>query len=249
MDAQSRIRDLEAVEPRMPVLNTSKSRTSVLPAPLLGTLFANRMVVLFHAPSRIAILRAAMKLFASAGHEATTVADIVHEAGLTLDTLYRYFGGKDELARILYGDLLRERDAFIAEPPPDDASLQEQFLFLWKRMVKFAIEYPEAMQFLERYEERFHNDEELEPPDAPRLLIERIDLLTRARIAKEEPPIVLTALVWGALLQLLKLHRRGQCRLSEELVASAAQCCLDAISRSRPRMSPLNSAGRTSILL
>jgi len=204
--------------------------------------------MLFHAPNRIAILRAAMKLFASGGHETTTVANIVREAGVTLDTFYRYFVGKDELARVLYGDLLRERDAYIAEPPREDASLQEQFLFLWMRMVKFAIEFPDAMGFLERYEERFHNDEELEPPDAPPLLIERIELLTRARIAKDEPPLVLAALVWGALMQLLKLHRRGESRLTEAQVVSAGQCCLDAISRPRARTAPDNSVTGTRIL-
>jgi len=80
--------------------------------------------MLFHAPNRIAILRAAMKLLASAGHEATTIAEIVREAGVTLDTFYRYFESKDKLVRVLYEDLLLERDAFVAEPPPDDASLR-----------------------------------------------------------------------------------------------------------------------------
>ena len=204
--------------------------------------------MLFHAPNRIAILRAALKLFASAGHEATTVAGIVHEAGVTLDTFYRYFASKDELARTLYGDLLRERDAYIAELPPHDASLQQRVLFLCMRMMKFAIEYPDAMQLIQRYEERFHNDDELEPPDTPPLLIETIELLSRARVAKDQPPLVLGALVWGAILQLLKLHRRGECRLSEALAVYAGQCCLEAISRSRERTSPENSVTRTGIL-
>jgi len=53
--------------------------------------------MLFHAPNRIAILRAAMKLFASCGHETATVDDIfflTRRAGRAWAN-FRAFGAED----------------------------------------------------------------------------------------------------------------------------------------------------------
>jgi AcrR family transcriptional regulator len=158
---------------------------------------------------------------------------------VTLDTFYKYFGSKEHLARVMYEDVKRERDCYLDVLPPTDASLQKQFLLLWCRMVDFAVQYPDAMQYLETYREG---------PAVPSIVAELVELLRRARIAKDQPPVVLSAIVWGAFLQLFKLHRRGGFPFSEDLVYSSGQCCLDAISRPRP-VSPLPAVeGRTSVL-
>ena len=130
--------------------------------------------------------------------------------------------------------------------PPENASLQQQFLLLWCRMADFAVQYPDAMQYLESHRERLESEDEVLA--VPSILTELVELLRRARIAKDQPPLVLSAIVWGAFLQLFKLHRRGDRPFSEDLVRSSGQCCLDAISRPRPA-SPLPAVeGRMTIL-
>jgi TetR/AcrR family transcriptional regulator, repressor of fatR-cypB operon len=167
-------------------------------------------------------------------------------SGVTLDTFYKYFGSKEQLARVIYEDVERERDGYLEVLPPADASLQHRFLLLWCRMADFAVQYPDAMQFLESYREQFES--EVEGPALPSSLIELVELLTRARITKDQPPLLLSAIVWGAFLQLFKLHRRGDRPFSEELVRLSGQCCLDAISRPQPA-SPLPAVeGRMTIL-
>jgi AcrR family transcriptional regulator len=192
--------------------------------------------MLFQRPKRVAILRAALELFANRGYPRTSIAEIARCAGVTLDTFYKYFGSKEHLARVMYEDVERERDCYLDVLPPADASLQKQFLLLWCRMADFAVQYPDAMQYLESYREQLESEDEVLP--VPLILTELVELLRRARIAKDQPPRILSAIVWGAFLQLFKLHRRGDCPFSDELVRSSGQCCLDAISRPRPA-SPL----------
>ncbi len=202
--------------------------------------------MLFQRPKRVAILRAALELFANRGYQRTNIAEIARCAGATLDTFYKYFGSKEQLARVMYEDVERERDCYLEVLPPADASLPKQFLLLWCRMADFAVQYPDAMQFLESYRE--HLESEDARPAVPPSLIELVELLTRARIAKDHPPRLLSAIVWGAFLQLFKLHRRGERPFSEELVRLSGQCCLDAIARPRPA-SPLPAVeGRMTIL-
>jgi AcrR family transcriptional regulator len=190
--------------------------------------------ILFERPKRVAILRVALELFANGGYQRTSIAEIAQSAGVTLDTFYKYFGSKQQLARVIYLDVERERDCYLEVLPPEDASLQQRFLLLWCRMADFAVEYPDAMQFLESYREQLEPEFEDHLIAVPSALIELVGLLTRARIAKDQPALVLGAIVWGAFLHLFKLHRRGDCPFSEDLVRASGQCCLDAISRSRP---------------
>jgi AcrR family transcriptional regulator len=135
--------------------------------------------MLFQRPKRVAILRAALELFANRGLERTSIAEITRCAGVTLDTFYKYFGSKEHLARVMYEDVERERDCYLDVLPPADASLQKQFLLLWCRMVDFAVQYPDAMQYLETYREG---------PAVPSIVAELVELLRRARINKGSTP-------------------------------------------------------------
>lgn len=68
------------------------------------------------AGTRRALQEAARRLFAERGFEKTTVRDIVQAAGVTEETFYRYFSGKQELILDdalawvgLLGQLIRDR--------------------------------------------------------------------------------------------------------------------------------------------
>jgi AcrR family transcriptional regulator len=57
--------------------------------------------------SRARILASARKLFLKRGYEATTMQDVVREAGTSIGNAYFYFGNKEELLMILVEDALR----------------------------------------------------------------------------------------------------------------------------------------------
>ncbi len=74
------------------------------------------------------ILAAASSLFVTEGYDGASMGKIAAAAGLTPNTLYWYFGDKDELfvaVADLYLDLLLQQHASVAEQP-----LAEQFVWL-----------------------------------------------------------------------------------------------------------------------
>ncbi|MGA8846736.1 MAG: helix-turn-helix domain-containing protein [Nocardioides sp.] len=74
------------------------------------------------------ILAAASSLFVAEGYDGASMSKIAAAAGLTPNTLYWYFGDKDELfvaVADLYLDLLLEQHATVADQP-----LAEQFVWL-----------------------------------------------------------------------------------------------------------------------
>jgi AcrR family transcriptional regulator len=53
-------------------------------------------------PSKIGILRAALRLFVERGRDATSIRDIASEAGYTNPALFKFYRSKDELATALF---------------------------------------------------------------------------------------------------------------------------------------------------
>ncbi len=77
------------------------------------------------------IARAAAKLFASTGYDATSVQMIVKAAGVTKPTLYYHFGSKEGLAQALVTVPMTEliaRLRAIVESPADPGTALEQML-------------------------------------------------------------------------------------------------------------------------
>lgn len=94
------------------------------------------------------IARVAARLFAERGYEATSVREIVEEAGVAKPTLYYYFGSKEGLAKALISDPLDElverlRQAVEEEPDP----LRSLELVLEAHFA-FCRENPDRMRFL-----------------------------------------------------------------------------------------------------
>ncbi len=138
--------------------------------------------MLFQRPKRVAILRTGLELFAARGYERTSIAEIARCSGVTLDTFYKYFGSKEHLARVIYEDVDRERDCYLEVLPPENASLQQQFLLLWCRVADFAVQYPDAMRYLESYRDQLESEDE--GFAIPSILIELVELLRRAELPR-----------------------------------------------------------------
>src|SRR6185437_14409344 len=73
--------------------------------------------------NRAAILQSARKRFLADGYAATTIATIADDAQLSIDTVYKTFGGKGGLVRAIYDESLLGSEA-TAAPTRSDA-LQE----------------------------------------------------------------------------------------------------------------------------
>ncbi|MEV7038891.1 TetR/AcrR family transcriptional regulator [Amycolatopsis sp. NPDC051061] len=72
------------------------------------------------------VVRAAVRLFAEKGFEATTVREIVEEAGVTKGGLYHYFESKDDLLFEIYTAMLRMQTRRMVTIAESDLPLPER---------------------------------------------------------------------------------------------------------------------------
>jgi AcrR family transcriptional regulator len=98
------------------------------------------------AAARKQLYRAAIKLIASRGYEATTLRDIAKKAGVSSGLLYRYFPSKRAVVLALYDDLSAEYAARASEMEP--GPWRERFLFALKTSLEVLAPQREALSAL-----------------------------------------------------------------------------------------------------
>jgi len=73
--------------------------------------------------TRLALARAAMRLFEERGYAATTIDDIAAEANVSRRTFFRYFDSKDEAFIVDPAGKLEALHVALAEGPPDEPTI------------------------------------------------------------------------------------------------------------------------------
>ncbi len=73
--------------------------------------------------TRLALARAALRLFEERGYAATTIDDIAGAANVSRRTFFRYFAGKDEVFIVDPEGKLAALHVALAEGPPEEATL------------------------------------------------------------------------------------------------------------------------------
>jgi AcrR family transcriptional regulator len=182
---------------------------------------------------REAILDAALGLFAERGFHGTSVPEVARAAGVATGTIYRYFDSKEALVNVLYRHCkttLMQRllvDFSFTAPP------REQFHVIWHRLGGFARHEPRAFAFLELHHHSSYLDHA-----SRRLEIETLapiaayfETTRAAGLTKPMPPQALMAILWGALVGLVKAQGLAHLELTDELIQQTEDACWDAIAR------------------
>ncbi len=89
------------------------------------------------------LLDTALRLFTTAGYEATTMRDIAAAAECSLGLAYRYFTGKEEFVLALYGRMEQEFAAYVETLPP--APLAQRFGQTMRAKLAHIAPYREAL--------------------------------------------------------------------------------------------------------
>lgn len=181
------------------------------------------------------ILDAAVRVFAERGFHGTAVPLVAAAAGVGTGTLYRYFPSKVELVNEVFRDAKsRLRDALLK-----DLELKGEpkhvFFEMWGRLARFARSEPLAFRFLELQDHLPYLDAESQALEQSVLIPVwgAVNALRDRGIARDMPMEALIALVWGALVGLMKAERLGYLNLSDDVLAHAAEACWSAVTNSQ----------------
>lgn len=181
---------------------------------------------------RVAILDAALALFADRGFHGTAVPLVAERAGVGAGTLYRYFASKEALVNALYRHWKISLTTALLDGFPLEALPREQFAECWRRLSGFALAHPQAFVFLELHHHAPYLDAESRAADAAVLgpLRTFAEHAQRAGVLKDQPPELLMSLVFGAVVGIVRASLAGHLPIgSAEAFARAEALVWEAI--------------------
>ncbi|MBD3107757.1 TetR/AcrR family transcriptional regulator [Bacillus sp. AGMB 02131] len=178
------------------------------------------------------ILNSALHLFSERGYDGTTVPMIADQAKVGTGTIYRYFDNKEYLVNCLFQECVQKfSDAVITYEFSSQNDIKQQFNVFFFKMVEYAKNNPQALQFIESHWRGHYLDNKSEEMFEQFLNFFRsfAENGKRAGILRPLPEDAFIAIVYGAFTHLFKLVRIGMLRDDQHLYEEVADCCWNAI--------------------
>ncbi|MGE5708335.1 MAG: TetR/AcrR family transcriptional regulator [Bacteroidota bacterium] len=182
---------------------------------------------------RAAALRATLELISEQVFHATPMSQIAQRAQIGVGTIYRHFPSKEALINALYVEIKTNLLRTYFEPFQASPSVPEDLKAILCQVVRYSLEHPTELLFVEQYENSplitaATRDE------VARLIAPFYELVLRAReenLLKELPFEMLVALIFGAIMALVKRALSGEVRLDEASTSVAIDAIWDMVAQ------------------
>lgn len=183
------------------------------------------------ADKREAILRATMQLITEHGFHATPMSMVAKQAGVAAGTIYHYFSSKEELIMQLYAELKQKMGNAMLQGDEGSGNIRDRFFRFYQNLFVYFTQNPEEFIFLEQYANspyitqtaQEENQQFYQP--VVDFLVQGMELGVLRRMEKE----LVTALVYGHVVSVAKLHLSGRLEINENRLQQAIQSCWDGV--------------------
>jgi AcrR family transcriptional regulator len=178
---------------------------------------------------RQAILDAALQLFAERGFHGVAVPEVSSLAGVGAGTIYRYFANKEDLVNEVFRYAKMQLGACLLDGFDHSAPYRQRFHQFWERLLGFAKANPVAFRFLELQDHLPYLDTESKTLEL-NILAPILAFCTQAKtdgVARNMPAEALMALIWGAVVGIVKAQDTGYISVTDETLALAENACWD----------------------
>ena len=182
---------------------------------------------------RAAILETTLKLLSERGLHDTPMSMIVKESGVSTGNVYHYFASKDELIVELYHEIkLKVLHALLAKHD-EGAPYQERFLNLWVGIIRYYIDHPREVKFLEQYEHSPYTDidRSFDYSDQIQSIVMLFQNGIDEGVLKDLPLEILMELGIASAVALAKQHIRGKIQLTDKTINDSAEACWDMVKK------------------
>lgn len=167
-----------------------------------------------------AILAASLKLFNENGFHATPISLIADTAKVGAGTIYRYYKNKNDLINALYKQTKKKMIVYVSAGISDDLPIRDLFYRIWTRTVRFCIENPKEILFLEQFANTPFITSETRN-ETLMLFAPIVELYNKAVAQKVIAPIplnVIRASLQGTTVTLFKMSMADNFKLTTEII-------------------------------
>lgn len=182
---------------------------------------------------RAAILETTLRLLSERGLHDTPMSLIVKESGVSTGNVYHYFSSKDELIVELYHEIkLQVMHALLASYD-ESTSYEERFKSLLKGIIRYYIDHPREVNFLEQFENSPYTDvnKSFDYSAEIQSMVMYFQNGIQEGVLKDLPMELLMDLGMAPAVVLAKKHIRGDYQLTDENITAVADACWDMLKK------------------
>ncbi|MEC0225696.1 TetR/AcrR family transcriptional regulator [Paenibacillus alba] len=181
-----------------------------------------------------AVLETTLNIIIRKELQATSMALIAKESGVSTGNIYHYFKSKEDIVNELYKAIVTFNGEYVRDGLLKGTTIREKFEFGWGRVIELGKQYPQGFQFIEQYSFSPYIYEEVKkevytggwcgPMNA--LYEEAI----QAKMFTPMNPKMMVQMHYGTFVYMLKAHLHGIFELSSENVSDAIRSCWNAVT-------------------
>jgi TetR/AcrR family transcriptional regulator, repressor of fatR-cypB operon len=182
-----------------------------------------------------AVLETTLRLINQKELQATSMALLAKESGVSTGNIYHYFQSKEDIINELYKAIVYFSGQFVLQGLNKEGSIRERFYWGWEKVVEFGQKYSQGFQFIEQYSfsPYIHEDAKKEASAGgwcgpmSKLYTEAIE----QQLFINMDPKLMVQLHYGSLVYALKGHQLSSFVLTKQSVRTTIQICWNSVSR------------------
>lgn len=180
-----------------------------------------------------AVLETTLHIIIRKELQATSMALIAKESGVSTGNIYHYFKSKEDIVNELYKAIVTFNGEYVREGLLQGRTIRERFELGWNRVIDLGKQYPQGFQFIEQYSfsPYIYEDVKLEVYTGGwcgpmnHLYEEAI----QQKLFIPMDPKMMVQMHYGTFVYMLKAHLHGIFELTSGNVTDAISSCWNAV--------------------
>lgn len=184
-----------------------------------------------------AVLETTLRLISEKDLQATSMALISKESGVSTGSIYHYFQSKEDIINELYKGIVNFHGEVVLKGFYTNESIQERFQRVWGNVIRFTMQYPQGFQFIEQYSFSPYIDDAAKQEaykgswcgPLAKLYTEAIE----QQLFIDLEPKLMVQMNFGSVVYLIKAYLQNNVDLTDEMIQKVIRSCWNAVSRER----------------
>ncbi|MDR6884139.1 TetR/AcrR family transcriptional regulator [Bacillus sp. 3255] len=181
-----------------------------------------------------AVLETTLNIIIRKELQATSMALIAKESGVSTGNIYHYFKSKEDIVNELYKAIVTFNGEYVREGLQKGTTIRDRFEHGWHKVIELGKQYPQGFQFIEQYSFSPYIYEEVKQEVytggwcGP--MNELYEEAIQEKLFIPMNPKMMVQMHYGTFVYMLKAHLHGVFELNSENINGAIRSCWHAVT-------------------
>ena len=184
-----------------------------------------------------AVLETTLELISEKDLQATSMALISQKSGVSTGSIYYYFQSKEDIINELYKGIVKFSCEVVLKDFYSKDCIEERFKRTWGNVIRFSMNYPKAIQFMEQYSFSPYIDDAAKQEACKGGWCGALSKLYEQAIEQQLfialEPRLMVQMHLGSVIYLIKAYFQKNIDLTDDIIATVIHSFWKAVSKEK----------------